>query len=132
MFDKERFGELGYILNTPFIVHTKKHYRTQEYNFAAFKSFVSTLNEHRNKKLSMNRISVTADLIKQRATGKIKWDRLMEADAMLYYISLLNPNLNLYHRSVWFPETTCYHFYEGSNNAEGNITTILYQAKTNF
>lgn len=59
----------------------------------------------------MNRISLTADTIKERATGAIKFDQLIQADALLYYISILNPSGQMYSRGVWFPETTCYHFY---------------------
>ena len=110
MFEKERFRELGYILNNPFIVNIKRHEKTQEYNFIYFRSYVATLNELRNKKLQMNRISITADTLKERATGKISFQQIQQADAILYYISLFIQD-NSYNRRPWFPETTCYHIY---------------------
>ena len=110
LLEKERFEELAYILQTPFIVEYKNRGEIMELSFTEFRQFVSTLNEHRNKKYNMNRVSVTADTIKQRATEKIKFERLVEADILLYYISLLFPhkNSNFY---IWFPETSCYRSY---------------------
>ena len=81
-----------------------------ELSFTEFRQYVSTLNEHRNKKYNMNRVSVTADTIKQRATDKIKFEKLVEADILLYYISLLFPHKNSFFYN-WFPETSCYRSY---------------------
>lgn len=108
MFEKERFKELGYILNNSFIINIKRNERTQEYSFSQFRTYVTTLNELRNKKLQMNRISLTADTLKERATGKITFQQLQQADAILYYISLI---VDTKYRMLWFPETSCYNFY---------------------
>lgn len=107
MLEKEKFNELAYILQTPYIVEIRNGREIQEWSFTEFKQFVSTLNEHRNKKYNLNRVSVTADTIKKRATEKIKFEKLIEADILLYYISLLFPNSNPY-MPYWFPETSCY------------------------
>ena len=37
---------------------------------------------------------------------------LIEADVLLYYISLLFPNSKSYMGGYWFPETSCYRFYK--------------------
>ncbi len=108
--EKERFEELAYVLQTPFIVEYRNRGEIIELSFTEFRHFVSTLNEHRNKKYNMNRVSVTADMIKQRASEKIKFEKLVEADILLYYISLLYPHKNSYF-SNWFPETSCYRLY---------------------
>lgn len=110
LLEKERFEELAYVLQTPFIVEYKNRGEMMELSFTEFRQFVSTLNEHRNKKYNMNRVSVTADTIKQRATEKIKFEKLVEADILLYYISLLFPHKNSYFNN-WFPETSCYRSY---------------------
>jgi hypothetical protein len=111
MFEKERFKELAYILYNPFIINIERRNQTQEYNFTFFRNHVATLNELRNTKLQMNRISLTADTIKERAIGKIKFVQLHQADSILYYVSLFLADTNTYYRRPWFPETTCYHFY---------------------
>lgn len=112
MLEKEKFTELAYILQTPFIVEFKNRGEINEWSFIEFRQFVSTLNEHRNKKYNLNRVSITADTIKQRATDKIKFEKLVEADILLYYISLLFPNSNPNsYYPYWFPETSCYRSY---------------------
>src|SRR5690606_35581286 len=82
LLEKERFDELAYILQTPFIVEFKNRGEIYELSFTDFRYFISTLNEHRNKKYNLNRVSVTADTIKQRATEKIKFEKLVEADIL--------------------------------------------------
>lgn len=107
MLEKEKFEELANILHSPFIINYKYRGEILDLSFNEFRHYVSTLNEYRNKKYSLNRVSVTADMIKQRASEKLKFEKLVEADIVLYYISLLFPHKNSYFRT-WFPETTCY------------------------
>lgn len=112
MLEKERFVELAFILQTPFIIDKKRSGEIIPATFSEFRHYVSSLNEHRNKKLQLNRVSVTADIIKQRATEKYNFEILIEADVLLYYISLLFPNNLSYYGGYWFPETSCYRFYK--------------------
>lgn len=107
MIEKERFAELAFILHNSYIIFIERFGNSQEFNFQAFRRHVDTLNTHRKERLHLTRISVTADLLKERATGAIKFSQLQEADALLYYISLLNSNS----RYSWFPETSCYGLY---------------------
>lgn len=107
MLEKERFQELANILQTPFIIEYKNTRTIVEFSFTEFRQYVSTLNERHNKKYSMNRVSVTADKIKQRVSEKVKFEMLVEADILLYYISLFFRCKNDYFRH-WFPETSCY------------------------
>lgn len=111
MISKERFKELGFILHSPFIINVTKYYKIQELSFSSFRNHVATLNKLRNEKYQMNRVSLTADTIKERATGNIKFDQLIHADVLLYYISIMNSTGSVYTRKTWFPETTCYRFY---------------------
>ena len=111
MISKERFRELGFVLQSSFIIHVTSDYKFEEVNFSLFRNYVATLNSLRNEKYKMNRVSLTADTIKERATGSIKFDQLRQADTLLYYISIIRSTENTYLRRAWFPETTCYHFY---------------------
>lgn len=110
MLEKERFEELAFILQNPFIIDKKRSGEIITATFSEFRLYVSSLNEYRNKKLQLNRVSVTADIIKQRATEKYNFEILIEADVLLYYISLLYPNEFSFYRGYWFPETSCYRF----------------------
>jgi hypothetical protein len=108
MTQRERFEELAFILQTPFIIEKKNTGELVQSTFSEFRQYVSTLNEHRNKKYQLNRVSVTADLIKQRAGEKYGFELLKDTDILLYYLSLLFPNNKSYYRGYWFPETSCY------------------------
>jgi len=112
LLEKERFSELAHILHTPFIVIKKSTGEILQYTFSEFRQYVATLNDYRNKKLQLNRVSVTADTLKQRATEKYNFDVLKETDVLLYYISLLFPNDKSYYSEYWFPETSCYRFWK--------------------
>ena len=111
MISKERFKEIGFILHLPYVIHVTRHDKIQELSFTSFRNPVETLRKFRNEKYKLNRVSLTADTIKERATGTIKFDQLMQADALLYYISIINSPGFVYSKRFWFPETTCYHFY---------------------
>jgi hypothetical protein len=110
---KERFDELAYILQTPFIIEKKNSGEILQQSFSEFRQYVATLNEHRNKKYKLNKISVTADTLKQRASEKYGFEKLRETDLLLFYISLLfpSPKKNYFSYSYWFPETTCSRFW---------------------
>jgi len=110
MFEKERFKELAYILHNPFIIHIQRYNETQEFSFTYFKNYVASINDFRKKRLNLNRVSVTADTLKEKATGMIKFTQLQQADIFLYYISLFISD-NSYNQRPWFPETSCYDFY---------------------
>jgi hypothetical protein len=111
MISKERFKELGFLIHTPYVINVVRYNNIQELNFMGFKNYVAALNKHRNEKYKMNRISVTADTIKERATGDIKFDLLQQADSVLYYNSLISPIHTSHYRKIWLPETTCYRIH---------------------
>ncbi|OSZ78533.1 hypothetical protein CAP35_09865 [Chitinophagaceae bacterium IBVUCB1] len=102
MIDKDRYTELGYILNATFNVYKEKYDRYDDVNFDSFSIYNYTLNELRNKKLGLRRISITADLVKERANSRISFKALQETDVLLYYISILKKYY------YWFPETSVY------------------------
>lgn len=112
MIEKERFDELAYILQTPFLIVKKRSGEILQTNFSEFRKYVTSLNEDRNKKLRLNRVSVTADIIKQRASQKYNFEILIDADVLLYYISLLFPVDQSSSSDYWFPETSCHHFHK--------------------
>ncbi|MBI5396442.1 MAG: TIR domain-containing protein, partial [Verrucomicrobia bacterium] len=63
--------------------------------FTVFRGYCGSLNEIRNQRLKLNRLSVEADLIKQRTTIKgVTFDDLMQAECVLFLKSLLNENVS--------------------------------------
>lgn len=114
MIEKDCIDVLGEVLNTDFVLYNEKKSKTEVYSFILFNQYAESLDKHRNTRLQMNRASVTADLIKQRADIKnYPFKRLQEIDTILYYVAIMRneeENQWLWHR--WFPQTTVYHVYQ--------------------
>lgn len=111
LIKRERFKELSHIVYTSYIIDVNGR-DAIESSFCHFRNPVSSLNEFRNQKYKMNRISITADTIREKATGLMKFDELKQADVLLYYLSIMNEMPAPFHRRLWFPETGCYQNYE--------------------
>lgn len=64
---------------------------------------------YRNTRLKLQRMSVTADLLKQRATpSELHFDDLMEADFVLFLWCDLHPLGHKFGSVRWWPETLIY------------------------
>lgn len=63
--------------------------------------------DYRNHRLKLQRVSVRADLLRDRVKGSgIRFGDLMQADFVLFLRNQLDPSLN-----YWFPETLLYACY---------------------
>ena len=113
MIDKEKYKELGEVLNTGFVIFNQRVQKTESYNFLLFNQYAESLNKLRNERLQMRRKSLTADLIKQRADlPKYNFDKLREYDVLLYFIGIMqNETANQWLWKRWFPHTTVYRIY---------------------
>lgn len=113
MIDKEKFKELGTILNTGFVIFNERASKTESYSFLLFNQHAESLDKLRNDRLQMRRVSITADLIKQRADlPKYSFNKLRECDVLLYFIGIMeNETENQWLWKRWFPQTTVYHLY---------------------
>jgi hypothetical protein len=105
----EKFHELETLL--------KRHYAIERQNGTIeFESYCTTFNEYcqyldryRNNRLDLKRVSVTADIIIERATNKLLTSNdLIDTDLLLHYAGLL-----LFKQS-WFPRLSVYRRYWGT------------------
>jgi SEFIR domain-containing protein len=72
--------------------------------FTVFESYLSSLEEYRMGRLKLNRISVAADVIHDRADNElISFEDLMQADLILALRSILTAG-----SGYWFPRTLVY------------------------
>jgi hypothetical protein len=98
-----RYQEAG------FFAHSRYFYRNTTNDFRQsgieiFNRYVRSLDEFRNNRLALQRVSVTADLIKARATRKdLSFADIREADLVLHYVTALRGG-----RFEWFPRTSAY------------------------
>lgn len=78
--------------------------RPHLFSFGIFWQHIAALC-HRNKKLSLNRLSLHAYILKERTAGTaISFEDLMQADFVLFLIDSIN-SLKNEQSQAWWPET---------------------------
>lgn len=102
----DRFENLQNIFTTHFILPESAVRGGRDFvAYDEFYGYSETL-DYRNKRLKLNRISILADIIKERATRKdIPFREVMQAEVVILLISLLSND----HR--WYPNTLVYAEY---------------------
>jgi len=81
-------------------------------SYAVFNNRLATLT-HRNKRLKLNRLSVHADMMKERCTDSgISFNLIMQADFLLYLVDALQ-SLKEDRRQKWWPETLVFKSFHG-------------------
>lgn len=108
----ERFEAAAYLLSTEFYVAQEADSgRAEMVNFSVFRTPVKSLG-HRNHRLQLRRLSLHADILKQRCTGvAVPFLQLMQADFIIFL------HANLHQGERWWPVTlvfASYHFHGGS------------------
>lgn len=114
----EHFQLANYLMITPYYSNSVHGPITGEstFNYFIFRIYLPSLEEHRNLRLSSNRVSIHSDLLKERAINKsVKFEYLAQADFVLHLFM-----------SSWFPVTL---LYIGRNH----ISEIFVRSKsTNY
>jgi len=81
-------------------------YERGAYEFSLFNSYIKSIEQHRKSRLKSNRISITADLLKERCDITfLSFEEIMQADFILSLKSTFDKD-NKY--SYWFPRTLVY------------------------
>jgi hypothetical protein len=76
-----------------------------------FNNYNRSLDDVRNRRLQLRRVSVTADLIKERAEGSAPpFSDLVTTDIMLHYLTFLRANVPTvsWQSEIWFPRLSPY------------------------
>ena len=111
--DNSRFNDLDILLSSKYFVTTK--YRKYEGGliFSDFRFHIQSLDQ-RNNRLSLRRLSVTADLFIQRSSlfNKSYKEKLLDTDILLHYISSFKFGEE---HKTWFPTTYIYNEYSKSD-----------------
>lgn len=101
----KRLTELDKLLARTYFDPTLRTATHPNGSFAGFPVFnrpCETLDNDRMKRLGLRRLSVTADIIKERATRRdVSFDLLMQADLILFLRSILHPRHN---EKRWIPK----------------------------
>lgn len=78
----------------------------KEVSFMRFNKYNYTLNKFKNDDYYSHRVSIVADTIRKFSTI-ISFEDLVNADILLYYLSLIYPSKDVFER-YWFPELSHY------------------------
>jgi len=106
----KKYKEVTHFVNSQYFYHHPNSSELTHNGIEIFDLYPRSLDEIRNKRLSLRRVSVTADLIKSHSTRKdISFEEIKQADLVLYYVTELHGP-----RFAWFPRTSVYNFRGGT------------------
>lgn len=99
----ERFEAVAYLLRTEYYMPGETDYgRSDMKSFTLFYKHPESL-QHRNKRLNLRRLSLHADILKQRCVGiGLDFRHVMQADFIIYLWA------NLHKAGRWWPVTLLY------------------------
>lgn len=107
MMEHRRFVVVRDIVRYSFcIVSPRRVTAAEGRTFRRFQSYVGTLNRIKHDLENSRRVSISADTVRQYATI-LKFDDLVKADLLLYYLSLIYPG-NGYFDTYWYPDLSIY------------------------
>lgn len=109
----ERWRTLRRLVDAAYIIRGSQREMISA-RFVAFDDYLVSLEDRRNQRLKLNRVSVSADLLKERCSAeKTSFAELMEADVFLALKSLVvGRNTSDGWISYWAPRTSIYASYE--------------------
>ncbi|NNF66999.1 MAG: hypothetical protein HKM98_05775 [Gammaproteobacteria bacterium] len=100
----QRFDEVNNYLDAEYLFETERGPQTA--SFLKFDAYIKTLDEFRARRLGLKRLSIAADLQRERSDLKLQtFEDVMQADFLLCVRGLLHHPRAL---SRWFPRTLVY------------------------
>jgi len=103
LFNLRKYKEAAFFIHSQYFFHHDSG-ELKNLGIEVFAPYVRSLDEIRNKRLNLRRVSITADLIKQRANRQdINFDKITETDLVLHYLTNLENN-----DYAWFPRCSVY------------------------
>ncbi|WP_418604133.1 toll/interleukin-1 receptor domain-containing protein [Hwangdonia sp.] len=109
LINKEKYDLFSEIVNNDFVFYDDRSGKTEAFTFMYFNQYSESLDKYRNNRLELRRLSVTADLIKQRADiSPYGFEKIKESDALLYYVGIMRNKEESWSWLRWFPQTSVY------------------------
>ena len=139
----ERFDVVEHLITKRYFVEKNPDYgESKMRSFGVFRNHLESLKQ-RNSRLQLRRLSLHADLIKERCSDSgISFEQVMQADFILYLAEAMH-GIREGRRQEWWPETLVFKSFHGGTfeiflRAESKeyfdkLTTILgIQSKTDL
>ncbi|MBN1184646.1 MAG: hypothetical protein JXB49_20300 [Bacteroidales bacterium] len=103
LLKREMFSSLSYLINTNYVVQVNRNNDVNSLGFFNFCNSIATLNSFRIRRLGLNQINVTAELLSRRINSQyFTLDEIKETDLILYYVSIISAKYEN-HSRIWFP-----------------------------
>ncbi|NHZ34114.1 toll/interleukin-1 receptor domain-containing protein [Massilia rubra] len=103
------------LMSAVYVIQSSRQSATAAETFVAFDKEMVSLDEHRNRRLTLKRVSVVADILKERcSTDKASFPEIMEADVFLMLGSVASsfpPTPAGEWPRIWRARTTIYSSY---------------------
>lgn len=97
----KKYEELKYFTEEKYYVYSG--YERGAYDFPLFNSYIKSLEDYRKSRLKLNRISITADLLKERCdVNYLSFEDIMQTDFILALKSTFDKETRF---NYWFPRT---------------------------
>lgn len=105
----EKYDSVSFLISNHYSIE-------QEHREIEYQTYCRIFNKHnrifdefRNQRLKLNRVSVSVDLVKERATNNhVSFEELHDTDIILHYSGLL------IHNDSWFPRLSIYRTFYGA------------------
>jgi hypothetical protein len=110
----ERFDLVEYILKQRYYLEKDDDYgRSKMESFVVFRCYLESL-KHRNIRQKLRRLSLHADILKERCTDSgISFTYVMQADFLLYLAEAIQGIKEKRRQSSWWPETLIFKSFHG-------------------
>ena len=100
----KKIDELRFFTEEKYYIYSG--YERGTYDFSTFNCYLRSIEEHRKSRLKLNRISITADLMKERCDlSFLSFDEFMQADLILCLKSTFDKDNKF---NYWFPRSLVY------------------------
>ncbi|RKD34173.1 SEFIR domain-containing protein [Thermohalobacter berrensis] len=107
----EKYEEASFFINATYFYKINNYGELVNGNISEFNNYVESLEQIRQNRLKLNRISITADLIKERANiHNIKFRDIVETDYLLFFITINNSKDSI-RQDIWVPRCSVYNSY---------------------
>jgi hypothetical protein len=106
--EKKQYQALSELLKSTYFVPDTGYNEFIPRTFDYFDHYCRSLDEVRNNRLELRKKSLMADIIMNRVTEVYTRKKVVQADLLLYYLSVLSKSKKSY---TWYPRTHVYEEY---------------------
>jgi hypothetical protein len=122
----KKYEQVSYFIYSTYFYRYDNRNNLKAHNISIFNRYIASLDETRNQRLNLRRISITADKLKEHANrSDYPFSKIQETDFLLYALTLLCNPSDRY--SIWLPRTSVYRNYRNNGIFERLISKSFFE-----